>query len=156
MLSSFATATNPSSSSPYESSSSWWKLNLTTGSCAALATALLPGSLTSPQDVPTTNTVEKRTVHFDHYQQCEWENVSLLIGTLVRRMRNLALRLFRFVAVETISKTCVKSSLSLSPRIEVLGCVCVRSREGEKREEREERRKSELISSPDTRFIRKE
>ncbi|CAF0768050.1 unnamed protein product [Adineta ricciae] len=51
MLSSFATA----SSSPHETSSSWWKFSFTTGSCAALAASFFQ----SPEDSSTSNVVDK-------------------------------------------------------------------------------------------------
>jgi hypothetical protein len=75
MLSSFATATSSSPSSPYESPPAWWKFNFTTTSCAALATAFLPSSVPLPQDISSSNissnVVEKRTNIIDHHYQCE-------------------------------------------------------------------------------------
>jgi glycosyltransferase involved in cell wall biosynthesis len=64
MLTSFATATSSSPSSPYESPPSWWKLNFTTGSYATFTAAFLPSS----QESSTSNVVEKRTTNIDH--QC--------------------------------------------------------------------------------------
>ena len=71
MLSSFATATSSSSSTPYETPPSWWKLNFTTGSYAALGALFFPSSVPSPQESSTSNVVEKRTNNIDHYHQCE-------------------------------------------------------------------------------------
>ncbi len=74
MLSSFATATSSSPSSPYESPPAWWKFNFTTTSCAALATALsvsLPKDITSPPS-SSSNVVEKRTNIIDHHYQCKY------------------------------------------------------------------------------------
>ncbi|CAF1031559.1 unnamed protein product [Adineta ricciae] len=61
MLSSFATA----SSSPHETSSSWWKFSFTTGSCAALAASLFQ----SPEDSSTSNVVDKCSTSIDHCYQ---------------------------------------------------------------------------------------
>lgn len=60
MLSSFATASSSSSSSPYENSSSRWKFNFTTNSYAAFSTNIFSSSVASPQDSSITNLVEKR------------------------------------------------------------------------------------------------
>jgi hypothetical protein len=70
MLTSFATATSSTPSSPYESPRSWWKFNFTTNSYAAIAATFFPSS-SSTQELPTSNTVEKRTSNIDHSHECE-------------------------------------------------------------------------------------
>jgi hypothetical protein len=65
MLTSFATATSSSSSSPYESRPSWWRFNFTPSSYATLTAGFLPSSQES------SNIVEKRPAVIDQYHQCE-------------------------------------------------------------------------------------
>ncbi|CAF1237230.1 unnamed protein product [Rotaria sordida] len=65
MLSSFATATSSSSSSPYETSRSWWKFNFTTNSCATF----FPSSVSLPQDTSAINRAEKRPKSINHNHQ---------------------------------------------------------------------------------------
>jgi hypothetical protein len=72
MLTSFASATSSSSSSAYESPPAWWKFNFTGTSCAALATALLPSSI-SIESSSSNNSVEKRTNPIDHHCQCKYK-----------------------------------------------------------------------------------
>ncbi|CAF1180085.1 unnamed protein product [Adineta steineri] len=69
MLSSFATATTSSSSSPYETPSSWWKFNFTTSSGAALVATFFPSSVSSIEESSTPNIVEKRTNKIDYCHQ---------------------------------------------------------------------------------------
>jgi hypothetical protein len=72
MLSSFADATSPSSSSPYETPPTWWKSNFTsTTFCAALSTAFFPSPVPLPKDI-SPNIVEKRPTNTDHHHQCEY------------------------------------------------------------------------------------
>ncbi|CAF3134650.1 unnamed protein product [Rotaria sp. Silwood2] len=76
MLSSFATATSSSPSSPYEPSPAWWKFNFTTTSCATLAAAYFPSSAPLAQNISpsssastSSDVVENRTNNIDrHYQ----------------------------------------------------------------------------------------
>ncbi|CAF1010576.1 unnamed protein product [Rotaria sordida] len=65
MLSSFATATSSSSSSPYETSRSWWKFNFTTNSCATF----FPSSVSLPQETSGINRAEKRPKSINHNHQ---------------------------------------------------------------------------------------
>ncbi|CAF4163024.1 unnamed protein product [Rotaria socialis] len=60
MLSSFATASTSSSSSPYETSSSRWKFNFTTNSFAALSAIFFASYVPSPQESSIINVAEKR------------------------------------------------------------------------------------------------
>jgi len=80
MLSSFASATTSSSSSDYESPPAWWKFNFTSTSCAALATALLPSSISlQPSSLNnSSNVVEKRTNLLDHHYQCEYNLLDII------------------------------------------------------------------------------
>ena len=88
MLSSFATATSSSSSSTYESPPAWWKLNFTSTSYAALATALFPSSVSGSQDHQTSNVVAKQRNLLDHHSQRESMFLSA-ITTFIRKFYSI-------------------------------------------------------------------
>ena len=89
MLSSFATETSSSSASPvsssYEGPPAWWKLNLTTTSCAALSAALFPSSGAST----STNLVETHPAGNVHHNPGR-QSVSARASRVNDRARSLA------------------------------------------------------------------
>ncbi|CAF3270880.1 unnamed protein product [Rotaria socialis] len=72
MLSSFATASTSSSSSPYETSSSRWKFNFTTNSFAALSAIFFASYVPSPQESSIINVAEKRKTSSVYNYRCEY------------------------------------------------------------------------------------